>query len=203
MRMGVFDRLQAARVSWALRMCESVGAEPSLHGWPTIYAKPGRVRIGDGFQLWSRPIESHLHAGPEGMLEIGDDVSIAHGAAISAYEHVQIGDGSCLGPFVVIMDTNFHGPTGDQSLIHETRPVIIGKNCRIGSGVTITRGAVIGDGAQILAGSVVSSVIPPGVCAGGARARVLGRAGDPACRWEADVADVGAPIEGAGRKGTD
>jgi acetyltransferase-like isoleucine patch superfamily enzyme len=170
-------------MSWSLRVCETVGAEPHLHGWPTIYGAPGRIRIGDRFSLWSRPIESHLSAGPDGLLDIGDDVSIGHGAAISAYECVQIGDGTCIGPYVVIMDTNFHGSTGDQSVQHETRPVVIGKNCRIGSGVTITRGAVIGDGAEILAGSVVSSAIPAGVCAGGARARVLGRAGDLTCRW--------------------
>jgi acetyltransferase-like isoleucine patch superfamily enzyme len=130
------------------------------------------------FQLWSRPITSHLTAGPEGLLDIGDDVSIAHGAAIAAFERVQIGDRTCIGPCVIIMDTNFHGTTGDQSLKHDTRPVVIGKDCTIGSAVTVTRGAIIGDGAEILAGSVVSSAIAPGACAGGVRARVVGRAGD-------------------------
>jgi acetyltransferase-like isoleucine patch superfamily enzyme len=186
--MGVREHVRTACVAWLLRGCESVGAEARLHGWPTVYASPGRIRIGKRFRLWSRPIQSHLSAGPDGTLEIGDDVSIAHGAAISAYEHVQIGDGTCVGPLVLIMDTNFHGRTGDQSLIHDTRPVVIGKDCRIGSAVTITRGAVIGDGAEILAGSVVSSAIPSRACAGGARARVLGRAGDPACRWDGAAA---------------
>jgi acetyltransferase-like isoleucine patch superfamily enzyme len=186
--MGVLEQVRTARTAWALRVCESVGEDAHLHGWPTLYASPGHIRIGKRFRLWSRPIESHLSAGPDGTLEIGDDVSIAHGAAISAYEHVQIGDGTCLGPFALIMDTNFHGRTGDQSVQHDTRPVIIGKDCRIGSAVTITRGAVIGDGSEILAGSVVSSAIPAGVCAGGARARVLGLAGDPACRWDGAAA---------------
>jgi acetyltransferase-like isoleucine patch superfamily enzyme len=182
--MGLRQHVRDARAAWSLRGCEIVGAAPRLHGRPTIYGKPGRIRIGDRFDLWSLPIESHLSAGPDGLLEIGDDVSIAHGAAVSAYECVRIGDGTLIGPYVVIMDTNFHASTGDQSLQHETKPVVIGKHCRIGSAVTITRGAVIGDGAEILAGSVVSSVIPPGVCAGGARARVLGRAGDLSCRWD-------------------
>jgi maltose O-acetyltransferase len=191
--VGVLDLLHAARVSWALRSCETVGEGPALQGWPTIYASPGRIRIGRQFRLWSRPVESHLSAGPDGLLEIGHNVSIAHGAAIAAFEHVQIGDGTCFGPYALIMDTNFHGNTGDQSVQHETRPVIIGKNCRIGSAVTITRGAIIGDGCEILAGSVVSSTIPPGMCAGGARARVLGRASDPACGWDAEhLADSGS-----------
>jgi hypothetical protein len=85
------------------------------------------------------------------------------------------------------MDTNFHD-AGDQSLQHDCRPVIIGNGCRIGSRVTITRGATIGDGAEILAGSVVSSAIPPGVCAAGGRARIIGLAGDLTSRWESAAA---------------
>jgi acetyltransferase-like isoleucine patch superfamily enzyme len=180
----VGEQIRRVRDALAMRPCAIVGADARLYGWPTIYARPGRIVIGKRFTLWSRPIASHLAAGPEGLLDIGDDVSIAHGAAISAYELVTIGAGTCIGPFVVIMDTNFHGQTGDQSVQHETRPVIVGADCRIGSGVTITRGASIGDGCEILAGSVVSSAIPSGMCAGGARARVLGRAGDSAGRWE-------------------
>jgi carbonic anhydrase/acetyltransferase-like protein (isoleucine patch superfamily) len=124
------------------------------------------------------------------VLEIGDDVSIAHGAAIAAFENIQVGNGTCMGPFVVIMDTNFHGAPGDQSVQHDCRPVVIGSNCRIGTRVTITRGATIGDGAEILAGSVVSSTIPPRACAGGARARIVGGAGEAASRWDGAAAAI-------------
>jgi acetyltransferase-like isoleucine patch superfamily enzyme len=186
--MSIRRRLAATRTARWLRHCESVGEEPQLIGKPDIYAAPGRIVLGHRFRLASRPVAAHLAAGPDGMLEIGDDVSIAHGAAISAYERVQIGDGSSIGPYVVIMDTNFHGDSGDQSIQHDCRPVIIGRDCVIGSRVTITRGATIGDGAEILAGSVVSSDIPSGACAGGARARVIGRARDAASRWDSAAA---------------
>jgi Acetyltransferase (isoleucine patch superfamily) len=86
--------------------------------------------------------------------------SVGGGAAIAAFQQVSIGDGTRIGPYVIIMDTNFHGSPGDQSVQHDTRPVTIGAGCRIGSRVTITRGGSIGDGAEILAGSVVSSAIP-------------------------------------------
>jgi hypothetical protein len=86
------------------------------------------------------------------------------------------------------MDTNFHGTPGDQSIQHDCRPVTIGDGCRIGTRVTITRGATIGDGAEILAGSVVFSAIPPGVCAAGARARIIGRAGELTSRWDSPAA---------------
>jgi acetyltransferase-like isoleucine patch superfamily enzyme len=175
-----FERVRNA--FWLFR-CAEVGDEPRLHGRPTVEIFGGRIRIGDRFRLSSRPVASHLAAGPQGVIEIGHDVSIAYGAAIAAFERITIGDGTSVGPFVIIMDTNFHGTPGNQSMHHDCRPVVIGKRCRIGSRVTFTRGASIGDDAEILAGSVVSSVIPSGVCAGGARARVLGLAGEGAASW--------------------
>jgi len=177
-----------ARNAFWLRGCERIGHEPQLRGRPSMELEGGSIRIGDRFHLASRPVVSHLAAGPQGVLEIGSDVSIAHGAAIASFQLVRIGDGTQIGPYVIIMDTNFHGAQGDQSVEHDCRPVIIGKHCRIGNRVTITRGVSIGDGAEILAGSVVSSQIPPGVCAGGARARILGRAGDAASRWDSAAA---------------
>lgn len=169
-----------------LRTCAHVGIEPQLAGEPTIYAD-GELRIGDRFRLASRPVPSHLAVGAGALLQIGNDVSIGHGAAITALMRVGIGSGTRIGPFAIMMDTNFHKP-GDQSLQHDCRPIVIGEGCRIGSRVTITRGVTIGDGAEILAGSVVSSNIPAGVCAAGAKARIIGRAGDMASRWESPAA---------------
>jgi acetyltransferase-like isoleucine patch superfamily enzyme len=148
----------------------------------------GTITIGDRCTLSSRPVTSHFVAGPAAALEIGNDVSIGHGAAIAAFERVQIGAGTRIAPFVIIMDTNFHGSPGNQSVQHDCRPVIVGKNCVIGSRVTITRGVSIGDGAEILAGSVVSSAIPAGACAAGGRARVVGHAGRLDSRWDSAAA---------------
>jgi acetyltransferase-like isoleucine patch superfamily enzyme len=183
--MSMYDWLERVRNAFWLRACDEVGTGSSLHGRPTVTTSGGHIRIGDRFRLASRPVPSHLSTGPHGALEIGRDVSIAHGAAVAAFQSIRIGNGTRIGPFVIIMDTNFHGAPGDQSIRHDCRSVAIGDGCRIGSRVTITPGASIGDGAEILAGSVVSSAIPPGVCAGGARARILGRAGEAASRWDA------------------
>ncbi len=166
-----------------------MGEEPRLHGRPTIRAS-GIVQIGDRFFCSSRPVPSHLVTGPAGLLAIGNDVSIGHGAAIAAFQHVAIGDRTCIGPFLIVMDTNFHGKPGDLSVQHDCRPVRIGSDCRIGSRVTITRGVSIGDGAEILAGSVVSSNIPAGACAAGGRARVIGSAHDRRARWDSAAALV-------------
>jgi len=186
--MTMRTAVDRSRNAFWLRACERVGHDPRLLGRPTVSPLGGRIRIGDRFRLASRPVTSHLTTGPAGELEIGHDVSIAHGAAIAAFQRIEIGHGTRIGPFVIIMDTNFHGAAGDQSVQHDCRPVVIGDGCRIGSRVTITRGASVGHGAEILAGSVVSSAIPPGVCAGGGRARIVGRAGDAASRWDGAAA---------------
>ena len=109
------------------------GADPYLLGKPSIGAKHGQLLIGNRFRMASRPVGSHLAVGPGAVLQIGDDVWIAHGAAVAAHERVQIGDGTRIGPFVIIMDSNFHSGAGDQSEHHDCKPVIIGSGCRIGS----------------------------------------------------------------------
>jgi acetyltransferase-like isoleucine patch superfamily enzyme len=185
--MTIWTKWNAVRARRWLQTCSPIGEDPHLVGKPTIYAD-GQVRIGSRFHLSSRPVVSHLVAGPDALLHIGNDVSIGCGAAISAFQQVHIGDGTQIGPFVIIMDTNFHGAPGNQAVHHDCRPVMIGNGCRIGSRVTITRGAIIGDGAEILAGSVVSSAIPPGACAAGARARIIGRASELTSRWDSAAA---------------
>jgi acetyltransferase-like isoleucine patch superfamily enzyme len=182
------DRWRAGRVRRWLRKCDEVGEGPRLDGKPTIENHGGQIRIGSRIRLMSRPVASHLVAGSGAVLAIGNDVSIGSGAAIAAHQRIQIGDGTRVGPFAIIMDSSFHGAAGDQSIQHDCRPVTIGAGCLIGTRVTITRGATIGDGAEILAGSVVSSLIPPGVCAAGARARIIGRAGDLSSRWDSAAA---------------
>jgi acetyltransferase-like isoleucine patch superfamily enzyme len=180
---------QAMRMRRWLRGSVHLGDAPQLIGKPTVYAGEGQLRIGDRFTLSSRPVASHLVAGNGGTLSIGDDVAIGCGAAIAAYERVEIGSGTRIGPFVIIMDTNFHS-AGDQSVRHDCLPVVIGERCVIGCRVTIVRGATIGDGAEILAGSVVSSAIPAGACAAGGRARIIGRAGELASRWDSPAAEL-------------
>jgi maltose O-acetyltransferase len=188
--VSIGNRIRAAQAKRWLKGCAAIGDHPRFHGKPTIVAAAGGLRIGHRFYLSSRPVASHLVVGDDAALVIGSDVAIAHGAAVAAFERVEIGDGTCIGPFAIIMDTNFHGGSGDQSIQHDCRPVIIGRACRIGSRVTITRGVTIGNGAEILAGSVVSSSIPAGMCAGGARARVLGTVTENRDGWDSAAAVI-------------
>jgi hypothetical protein len=153
-----------------LEACDRVGANATLDAAPTVYNQ-GRIEIGADFWLASLPAPSHLLSGPSGVLEIGDDVAIAYGAAVAAFERVTIGNGARIGPLVVIMDTDFH-IGADRAERHETSPIVIGARTRIGSRVTILRGARIGDGAVVEAGSVVSGEVPAGARVSGVPARV-------------------------------
>ncbi|HET9450363.1 MAG TPA: phosphopantetheine-binding protein, partial [Aggregicoccus sp.] len=114
-----------------------------------------------------------------------------HGAAIAAHARVSVGNRVQLGAFVMVMDTDFHDAVNRDQL-PEGQPILIGHAVRIGSRVTVLRGSVIGEGAQIEAGSVVSGEIPAHTVAGGVPARVLRRVG------EAAHAAASAPAEPAG-----
>ena len=52
-------------------------------------------------------------------------------------------------------------------------PVVIGNDCWIGHGVSIVGGVKIGDGAVVLAGSVVTKDIPPYAIVGGVPAKII------------------------------
>lgn len=166
-------RLRAALASAggaiALRGCDAVGQGVRLVGRPVVESL-GRITIGDRFHLASRPVVSHLVTGPAGAIEIGDDVSIGHGAAITSHVHVHIGDRVRIGAFVQILDTDFH-EVGDHHAAPEPKPISIGPGARIGSRVTILRGAVIGAGAEVLAGSVVAGEVAAGARVAGVPAR--------------------------------
>jgi len=130
----------------------------------------GTVSIGEGARLSSRPVQSHLVVGTSGLLEIGERVSISYGAAISRNARVRIGDDTAIGPFVVIMDSDFH-VVGDRTAHGEPRPIRIGRGVVIEARVTILRGATVGDGARVRSGSVVSGQIPASTVVGGVPAR--------------------------------
>ena len=162
----LFEKEQARL--W-LRNCDRVGVAPRLHGRPAI-SSLGKLEIGDRFSMSSSPLRSALNTGAHGFLEIGSDVSIGHGASIAAHAHVTVGDGTVIGPFVMIIDIDFH-ETNDHASLGQAKPIRIGRGVRIGSNVVILRGAMIGDGAVIASNSVVSRVLPPRRHASGVPAR--------------------------------
>lgn len=137
-----------------------------------VIRSSGRMEIGSAFAISGLPVRSHLLTGARGSLRIGDRVRVAHGASISAYGEVLIGDDVIIGPMVIVMDVDFHD-VKSRDASRSPRPIRIGNGVRIGAGVIVLRGAVIGDGARIEAQSVVSRYVPPGALARGVPARPI------------------------------
>lgn len=136
----------------ALRGCDVVGDDVRLVGRPSIESR-GRLELGRGAVLCSRPIATHLATGADGALFIGDGVTIGYGCSIVAEGLITIGEGTRIGPFVMVCDVDDDGVSGWQ---RTRQPIVIGRDVRIGSKVTVLPGTYIGDGADVPAGSVVS-----------------------------------------------
>jgi acetyltransferase-like isoleucine patch superfamily enzyme/acyl carrier protein len=172
-RRKAMTYLEALALSpFYLRHCTKVGKRARTRGMPFI-ENLGRIEIGDDFNFVSLFVRSHLVTGHQGLLEIGNTVNINFGAAISAHEHVKIGDRVRMGPYAIVMDSDYHAARdrGEKP----TAPIIIEDDVWLAGRVSVLRGSRIGRGSVITAGSVVSGEIPPGVIAGGVPARVIRR----------------------------
>lgn len=150
---------------------DRVGDRPRAHGLPFI-ENFGQILIGDDLRLVSTPVRVRLVAGRGAALRLGNQVTIGPGASIAATTQIDIDDGVTLGPFVTIIDSNYHA-VEDRSKKGAAAPIVIGANARLDEGVIVLRGARIGRDAHIAAGSVVSGTIPDGAFAAGVRARVI------------------------------
>ncbi len=151
--------------------CERVGRGARVRGRPAV-ENLGRITIGHAFVLNATPVPTHLVTGPGASLEIGDRVTIDHGVGITAHAHVRIGHDVVVGPFSMILDTDFH-VADDFHARPECTPIVIGDGATIGANVTVLRGAVIGAGVRVAPGSVVRGTVPDGARIGGVPARPL------------------------------
>lgn len=100
-----------------------------------------------------------------GKVILGKRVFFNNDCSINCVDRIIVDDYTIFGENVKIYDHNhvFNKkgmPVSSQGLRHS--PVTIGKNCWIGSNVTILKGTTIGDNCVIGAGCVVSDKIPSG-----------------------------------------
>lgn len=167
-----------------------------LKGVPVIFNKSGaKVTIGDNVTikssflsnlvgLYSRTIIVTRTQGAE--ILIGDNVGIS-GATIYARSKIEIGENSCIGGNVKILDNDFHpievevrnkllkSSNGGDSDLVPVRPIIIGKNCFIGCNSIILKGSVLGDGCVVGAGAVVVGKFEDNCVIAGNPAKVIRR----------------------------
>jgi acetyltransferase-like isoleucine patch superfamily enzyme len=109
-------------------------------------------------------------------IKIGNNVAINHGcelyAAYSAKDGtITIGNNVVLGPHVKIFAAGHDYRTTD--LVDTAGPIVINDFVWVGGNTTILPGVLVGEGAVIGAGSVVTRDIPPYTIAVGNPCRVI------------------------------
>ncbi|QUE87197.1 acyltransferase [Exiguobacterium alkaliphilum] len=127
----------------------------------------GRIEIG-----YKCGIESGtLIRANEGELKLGSNVYINRNCNIVAYDSIEVGAGTTIGPSVNIYDHNHTFVSTDKK--YETERIIIGNNVWIGANSCILKGVKIGNNSIVGAGSVVTKSIPENVMYAGNPAKLL------------------------------
>lgn len=100
----------------------------------------------------------------DGLIEIGDNVSIGTGTIIYASKAggVKIGSNSLIAGQCYIIDTNYSIEMGEfiRSQSKTSSAIEIGEDCWLGANVTVLKGSIIHDGAVVGAKTLVNGELP-------------------------------------------
>ena len=176
---------QIAKVKSSLTQ---LGSILELRGDTQISLLDGSIRddiiVHDNVML----LGCHLFSSHHGKIEIGNNVKIGSRSQILCVDKVVIGDYTAIATDVTIVDNNNHPINPEyrefmrttphnsdaRSWIHsDHKPVILGRNCWIGSDVRIQKGVTIGDNSVIAACSVVTKDVPANCIAAGNPAKIV------------------------------
>ncbi len=166
------NALPVIRARWYLRHASRLGARVRLWGRPIVRVWGGRLLVGDRVRLVSTTAPIELSVG--GTLDIAEGVYINYGCSIGANDLVRIGPGCSIGPYVMMMDNDFHRLEPERRNERPaSKPIILEENVWLGARVIVLKGVTIGAHSVIGAGSVVTRDIPPRSVAVGLPARVV------------------------------
>lgn len=163
--------LDAWRARRQLRRCTRIGRYVRVRGRVHIMNQ-GTILLGERVNFVATLVPCELLAYHNARLEIGPRAFINYGCSIAANTSITIGPDCLLGPFVNIIDNDYHA-IEDRRQQPVSRPVSIGASVWIGTRAIILPGVTIGDGAVIGAGSVVTRDVAPYTVVAGNPARVL------------------------------
>ncbi|MGT2681930.1 acyltransferase [Streptococcus porci] len=123
--------------------------------------KGSSAHIGMGLKVDTNALISVLS---DGDLVIGNNVGVGSHNMIICHNHIEIGDGTIMGPGVCIYDHDhtFSAEKGVDRTQYSFGEVFIGKNCWIGANTIILKGTIIGDNCVIGAGCVIKGNYPSG-----------------------------------------
>lgn len=176
------------RARYYFRSAQRLGARVRLWGVPAV-SNQGRLLIGDRVRFASSVAKLEIGVGPQGTLEIGDNILINHGCSIGATKLVRIGDRCNIGTHVILIDNAFHEldpERRDQQ--PESAAVVLEPNVWLAARVIVLPGVTVGANSVVGAGSVVTRDIPPNVLAAGIPAKVIRsiRSAESAARQDLD-----------------
>ena len=189
MLMGAWWRLTTAVAKFWLRMRGlRIGHGVRFLGLPVLSGNLSRISLGRNITFASEARSTALGVrgpcilrtlGPDGHIAIGDDTG-ASGMAVCSASSVTIGARCLIGADVLIFDTDFHNHHAKGRRYSPpdwpriSRPVVIEDDVFIGTRSIVSKGARIGRGSIIAAGSVVVGTIPAMSIAAGVPAKVIG-----------------------------
>lgn len=135
--------------------------------------KETRIKVQEGGEIVFKSnyiiyAGSYIHVSRGGRLLFGSGF-INENVQIICGNYIEIGEGTAIGPDVVIRSTDAHRINGQE----EDKPIIIGNNVWVGQGAMILKGVKIGDGAVVGAKSLVTKDVPAHCVVAGNPARVV------------------------------
>lgn len=129
-----------------------------------------------GIGAFSRIVVSTSLNNIGAYIRIGNNVGIGEFAYLGGGGGLEIGDDSIIGQYLSCHPEN-HIYSDSEMLIRlqgvTRRGIRIGRNCWIGSKVTILDGVDIGEGCIVAAGAVITRSMPPNAIIGGVPAKVI------------------------------
>lgn len=160
------------------------------------FTRPQRVSLGSRSRIRTNTVLEVRDN--KGEIQLGENVVLDLGTVIKSHSGqgcIRLGAGTYIGPYTCLSGrdieigrdcmiashsgiySNNHGfertdiPMSQQPYTY--KPIVIGDDCWLGTGVKVLAGVTIGKGSIIGAGSVVSKDIPPYSIAVGVPAKVI------------------------------
>jgi acetyltransferase-like isoleucine patch superfamily enzyme len=144
-----------------------------------VYCRRGLGRMEIGRSVWiGEGCALRCH---EGSFRLGDRVVMGGYNTLHAYLDLDVGEDCIFADWIYVTDfdhryRNVDTPIQKQGLVYS--PVRIGRDCWVGTKVSVLRGASVGEGSVLGAHAVVRGDVPAYSVAVGAPARVVKRRGD-------------------------
>ncbi len=126
-----------------------------------LYPEIKKVHLGNDLDFRNY---IHIIVQNGAVLEIGDNVFMNNFCSVNCLDKISIGENTLFGENVKLYDHNHaieKNPTFKISHTEFTKaPIRIGKNCWLGSNVTVLKGVKIGDNCIIGAGCTIYKDVP-------------------------------------------